>query len=147
MLFWKCFHAQVSTLWAIDILTMLQELLKYPVQVFSPAVITHPILAHHMTTHSQNHFYDVTLSPTLAVYPVSCETLHTLYIELTSCSQTLVCVIITDTLWTRVHLVAILTVPASDDNTDRIFRHSFSSWKGKWRCLMQISHVYKWKIH
>ena len=78
---------------------MLQQLLKYPVQVFSPAVITHPILAHHMTTHSQNHFYDATLSPTLTVYPVSyCETLHTPYTELTSCSQTLVCVIITDTL-------------------------------------------------
>lgn len=77
---------------------MLQEPLKYPVQVFSPAVITHPILAHHMTTHSQNHFYDVTLSLTLLVYPVSYETLHTRYIELTSCSQTLVCVIITDTL-------------------------------------------------
>lgn len=77
---------------------MLQQLLKYPVQVFSPAVITHPILAHHMTTHSQNHFYDVTLFPTLTVYPVSCETLQTLYIELTSCSQTLVCEMITDTL-------------------------------------------------
>lgn len=77
---------------------MLQQLLKYPVQVFSPAVITHPILAHHMTTHSQNHFYDVTLSPTLAVYPVSYETLHTPYIELTSCSQSLVCAIIIDTL-------------------------------------------------
>lgn len=77
---------------------MLQQPLKYPVQVFSPAVITHPILAHHMTTHSQNHFYDVTLSPTLTVYPVSYETLHTLYIELTLCSQTLVCVIFTDTL-------------------------------------------------
>lgn len=77
---------------------MLQQLLKYPVQVFSPAVITHPILAHHMTTHSQNHFYDVTLSPTLTVYPVNYETLHTLYIELTSCSQTLLCVTKTDTL-------------------------------------------------
>lgn len=33
---------------------------------------------------------------------VSYETLHAPYIELTSCSQTLVCVIITDTLW--IHL-------------------------------------------
>lgn len=74
---------------------MLQQLLKYPVQVFSPAVITHPILAQHMTTHSQNHFYDVTLSPTLTVYPVSYETSRT---RLTRCTQTLVCFIITDTL-------------------------------------------------
>lgn len=77
---------------------MLQQLLKYPVQVFSPAVITHPILAHHMTTHSQHHFYDVTLSPALTVYPISYETLHMMYIELTQCSQTAVCVIIADTL-------------------------------------------------
>lgn len=77
---------------------MLQQLLKYPVQVFSPAVITHPILAHHMTTHSQNHFYDGALSPTLTVYPTSYEILHTLNIELSLCSRSLVCVIITDAL-------------------------------------------------
>lgn len=77
MLFWKCFHAQVSTLWAIDILTMLQQLLKYPVQVFSPAVITHPILARHMTTHHQNHFYDVTLSPD--AYCLSCQSWNIAY--------------------------------------------------------------------
>lgn len=54
---------------------MLQQLVKYPVQVFSPAVMTHPIVALHITTDSQNHFYDVTLSPTVTVYPVG-ETLH-----------------------------------------------------------------------
>lgn len=53
MRFWKCFHACVSTPAAIDILTMQQQRLKYPVQVFSPAVITHPILARHMTSRSQ----------------------------------------------------------------------------------------------
>lgn len=78
----SCSGLYSMSYWYIDNAT---TALKYPVQVFSPAVITHPILAHHMTTHSQNHFYGDTLSPTLTVYHVSCETLRTLYTELTSC--------------------------------------------------------------
>lgn len=77
MLFWKCFHALVSTLWAIDILTKLQQLLKYPVQAFSPAVITHPIWARYMTTPSQTRFYDVTLSSHRSAYSFSHKTLNT----------------------------------------------------------------------
>lgn len=63
------------------------QLLKHAVEVFNPAVITHPISAHHMTTHSQNHFYGVTLSLTPTVYHVWYE-ICTLYVEFTSCSQT-----------------------------------------------------------